>query len=87
MEDIPFINVGTEEITKGSTIVCYTDGLTELENEDGKQFTSGRLRMFTKKNYRLSPDVFIKSLNAKVAKFKGGRLFNDDISVLTCKIL
>ncbi len=87
MEDIPFIAFGKEKITKGSTVVCFTDGLTELENDDGKQYSYERLRLFTRKNYQLSPDVFIKSLNANLAKFKGGRLFNDDISLLTCKFL
>ncbi len=87
MEDIPYITYGNEKITKGSTIVCFTDGLTELENDEGKQYSFDRLRLFTQKNYQLSPDVFIKSLNNQLAKFKGGQLFNDDISLLTCKFL
>jgi len=87
MEEIPHFKFGKEIIPKGSTIVCYTDGLTELENEEGRQYSFERLRLFTRKNYQLSPEIFIKSLNENLAKFKGGRLFNDDISLLTCKFL
>ena len=87
MEEIPFITFGKEKITKGSTIVCYTDGLTELEDDDGKQYSFDRLRLFTQRNYQLSPEIFIKSLNDNLAKFKGSQLFNDDISLLTCKFL
>lgn len=85
MEEIPTITYGRESIPKGSTIVTYTDGLTELENEEGKQYTLDRLRLFTMRNHQLSPSIFIKSLNNNLAKFKGGRLFSDDISLLTCK--
>ncbi|MEZ5023850.1 MAG: PP2C family protein-serine/threonine phosphatase [Chitinophagales bacterium] len=87
MEEIPFITFGKEKITKGSTIVCYTDGLTELEDDNGKQYSFDRLRLFTQRNYQLSPEIFIKSLNDNLAKFKGSQLFNDDISLLTCKFL
>ncbi|MEZ5001808.1 MAG: PP2C family protein-serine/threonine phosphatase [Chitinophagales bacterium] len=87
MEEIPFITFGKEKITKGTTIVCFTDGLTELEDDNGKQYSFDRLRLFTQKNYQLSPEIFIKSLNDNLAKFKGTQLFNDDISLLTCKFL
>jgi len=87
MEDIPHITFGREKITKGSTVVLFTDGLTELENEEGKLYSYERLRMFTRKNHQLSPEVFIKSLYDSLIKFKEGMLFNDDISLLTCKFL
>jgi len=87
MEDIPNITFGVERIAKGSTVVCFTDGLTELENEEGKLYTYERLRLFTRKYHEMSPEVFIKSLYEKLTKFKGGMLFNDDISLLTCKFL
>ena len=38
-------SIETEEITIGSgnVLVCYTDGLVELENEEGEQFETDRL--------------------------------------------
>ena len=87
MEDIPFITCGKEKIPKGSTILCYTDGLTELENDAGRQYSMKRLRLFTKKNHQLGPEVFVKSLTDQLSKFKGTQLFNDDISVLACRFL
>ena len=75
------------KISIDSTILCYTDGLTELEDDNGEQYSFERLRDFTSKNYKLGPDVFIKSLTAQLSKFKGNQLFNDDISLLACKFL
>jgi sigma-B regulation protein RsbU (phosphoserine phosphatase) len=85
MEEIPHLTYGKEPIPVGSAILCYTDGLTELENDSGRQFSMKRLRLFTQQNYQLSPDVFVKSLTDQLARFKGQQLFNDDISVLACK--
>lgn len=87
MEEIPFITYGQEKIPIGSTILCYTDGLTELENDNGTQYKMKRLRKFTQQNHQLSPEIFIKSLTDQLAHFKGNQLFNDDISVLACKFL
>jgi phosphoserine phosphatase RsbU/P len=86
-EEIPKIEFGDEIIQPGTTIVCYTDGLTEMENEDGEFYGMDRLIEFVKQNYKLGPEIFNKILYDNVSKFKGNRLFNDDVSVLTCKLM
>lgn len=86
-EELPKIQFGCITIKPNTTIVSFTDGLTEMENEEGEQFGSERLLQFTRNNYRLGPDIFNKILYDYVSKFKGNVLFNDDISVLTGKFL
>ena len=86
-EEIPKINFGSIEIQPGTTIVCYTDGITELNDERENQYSEKRLRNFTERNYRMGPEVFTKTLFENIAKYKGTTLFNDDVSILTCKFL
>jgi len=86
-EELPSIKFGNVTIKPNTTIVTFTDGLSELENDEGEQFGIERLQKFTKNNYRLGPDIFNKILYDYVSKFKGNVLFNDDISVLTAKFL
>lgn len=86
-EELPNIKFGNITIEPNTTIVTFTDGLSELENDEGEQFGIERLKKFTKNNYRLGPDIFNKILYDYVSKFKGNVLFNDDISVLTAKFL
>jgi sigma-B regulation protein RsbU (phosphoserine phosphatase) len=87
MEEIPFITYGREQLPQGSSILCFTDGLTELENDQGELYSMKRLREFTLQNYHLGADDFIDALTLQLEEFKGKRMFNDDISVLACKIL
>lgn len=84
-DELPKIQFGRKTIKPNTTIVAFTDGLSELENEEGEQFGTSRLIEFTKNNCRLGPEIFNKMLYDKVSKFKGNVLFNDDISVLTGK--
>jgi sigma-B regulation protein RsbU (phosphoserine phosphatase) len=84
-DEIPRVNPGKIKLDPGATLVCYTDGLTEMEDEDGDYFGMDRLHRFLEKNKPYSPEIFIKVLYDYISKFKGGRLFNDDVSVLVGK--
>lgn len=86
-EELPRIEFGNVTIQPNTTIVSFTDGLTEMENADEEQFGQQRLLEFSRNNYRLGPEIFNKILYDFVSKFKGNVLFNDDISVLTAKFM
>ncbi len=86
-EEIESLKVGRLKLKANDSIICYTDGLTELKNEKGSQYSIKRLQQFCKENNKLGPDVFIKNLHNNLSKFKGNTLFNDDISILCCKFL
>jgi phosphoserine phosphatase RsbU/P len=84
-EEIPRVNTGKVTVQPGATIICYTDGLTEMENDEDECFGVDRLHAFLKKHRNSSPEIFIKVLYDNISKFKGSRLFNDDVSVLVGK--
>lgn len=84
-EELPKMEFGRKTIQPNTTIVTFTDGLSELENEDGEQFGTDRLMKFVQSNHKLSPEIFNKKLYDFLSKFKGNVLFNDDISVLIAK--
>ncbi|MDB5227973.1 MAG: sigma factor regulation protein [Bacteroidota bacterium] len=86
-EELPKIEFGIKTVQPNTTIISFTDGLTELENDEEVQFGMDRLLQFTYTNYRLGPETFNKSLYDYISKFKGNMLFNDDISVLTAKFM
>lgn len=84
-EEIPHIKTGSIHVGEDALLVNYTDGLTDLENEEGKCFTLERLYGFM----RLNKDLPMKALNDKlldeIMRFKGKNVFIDDVSVLSCK--
>lgn len=84
-EEIPKVEIGKVQIQPGAAIISYTDGLTELEDEEENMFGMERLLAFAQKHHRFSAEVFIKILYDNISKFKGECLFNDDVSVLVGK--
>lgn len=84
-EELPKVTVHSLTVPQDAMILCFTDGLTELENAAGEQFTPDRLLDFMRQQKQLSPELFIKVLYDYISKFKGNMLFSDDISVLAAK--
>lgn len=84
-EELPKINFGKITLKPNTSIILYTDGLTELEDEHLEQFGMDQLIKFAKNNYKSSPELFNKILYDFISKYKGNVLFNDDISILTAK--
>ena len=66
-------------------MLCYTDGLTELEDEKKHDFGPERLAEFAKENYQKPVEQFNNDLVDYLVTFKGKQLFSDDISVLSCR--
>ena len=66
--------------------MTYTDGLTDLRNENDDFFDTKYLTEFVKNNRRSSVKAFNKALMERIKSFKGHKAFPDDISVLTCRL-
>jgi sigma-B regulation protein RsbU (phosphoserine phosphatase) len=67
-------------------IVSFTDGLTDLKNQDEEFFSDTILEKFLDKNYKLDPEAFNTKLLGEINRFRGNMDITDDIAVLTCKI-
>lgn len=85
-EQIPMISIGRVSIPKETLIVTYTDGLTDLRNEDDVFFDTKYLGEFIMNNNNASASELNTHLMIKINSFKGKRAFPDDISILTCRI-
>ncbi|MBC8173047.1 MAG: SpoIIE family protein phosphatase, partial [Chitinophagales bacterium] len=73
-------------IVEDTTIICYTDGLTDLVNENEQVFSLPSLVEFSQKNYTEDVQQINRKLLKEIVQFKAGRGFVDDITVLTVKI-
>ncbi len=85
-EEIPKIKEGIVNITPGTRIVCYTDGLVELENDNGDDFGIDALKDIIKNN----PDLTMAELNAlimtTIIDYKQNRSYIDDIALFSVKV-
>ncbi|MFN3404101.1 MAG: PP2C family protein-serine/threonine phosphatase [Cytophagaceae bacterium] len=85
-ENLPFMEEGEIAYTKDSLLFLYTDGITETSNAKDDEFGQERLLkvLLKKKNEDLSKmhSDLLKDLN----KFKGDKIFPDDITIFSCRI-
>lgn len=86
-DEIPVMTMGKKTLEPGSLVVCYTDGLVELENHQLEEFGTDRLESIARDNFNLA----MEDLNAKIMielnKFKGDMPYIDDTALLSARFL
>ena len=84
-DKLPTIEMEEVTIKPNDVLVCYTDGLVELENEEGEQFETNRLHEIIKNNFHLSMKDLDKIIFHELDRFKGEEDFLDDTALLSCR--
>ncbi len=76
---------GTVNLKPGETLVTFTDGITEAENEEEEYFDEERVIHYLEKNASKKLDSQVKGLFLEVMKFAGSATQSDDITVLSVR--
>jgi len=86
-DELPFLETGEVTIKKEATVLVYTDGLTDIQDEEGNYLGMDFLEEFVPKHAHLTPAEFNKVLVDMTESFVGDeRDYPDDFTVLTCKL-
>lgn len=85
-DTLPKVILGQVPIVDDTTILCYTDGLTDLVNESSQVFSLDSLTAFMKKNAKNSAEGITKKLIETITTYKEANELVDDITILTVKI-
>ena len=85
-QELPRLEVGELYIDNEALILTYTDGLTDIRNEEGEFMDEAYGYDFLLRNHMLSAAMFNEKLLEEIDLFKGAESFPDDFTVLTCKI-
>jgi sigma-B regulation protein RsbU (phosphoserine phosphatase) len=64
-------------IGPGQMLVCYTDGLVEVRDEDGVEFGMNRLRSVLRASYGDNTEAVVKQCLTEVENFSSGRAKDD----------
>ena len=85
-ENLPFVNVGKLLIPDQALLLCYTDGVTELENEAGEAFGEERLKTFLLQNLHAGNAAHIHTiLVEQLNDFRQAKAHLDDVTLLSCR--
>ncbi|MBK9149821.1 MAG: SpoIIE family protein phosphatase [Saprospiraceae bacterium] len=85
-EKLPEIKEEKIQLNGETTILCFTDGLTDLKDTRGELMGDHFLETLMMKNGRMTPEAFNNKLMEEIDAFRGDHEISDDIAVLTCKI-
>lgn len=79
-DEIPKINLGHTVVSPGSKLICYTDGIAELENSKDEQFGTQAMETCMQKSQSINfvVDEIINLLD----EFRGDNDFFDDITLI-----
>jgi sigma-B regulation protein RsbU (phosphoserine phosphatase) len=83
--DIPSIELGVEKVQRGSTLVCYTDGLVEQENEEGIPFGMQRMEDIICERRGMPVTTIQAALLDEVETFRGDEPRFDDTALLVAR--
>lgn len=85
LDELPFINVGKKELRPNTTIVLYTDGVVELENEAEEFFGTDRLVKLVHSYYPLKMEDMNSLIFSKLDEWKGPLDLVDDTAIFSCR--
>ena len=87
LEEIPKITISKIKLAEDTILICYTDGLVELENSNGVAFETDNLINVVENNLELSMKELEQKIFSNLEEFKGNMDLMDDTAVLSCKFI
>ena len=84
-EELPFLNIGEVTLKPNTTLISYTDGVVELENEQGEQFGIERLVKVIHSFYMLKMEDVCNLTFGKLDEYRGNSPFVDDTAIMACR--
>ena len=73
------------ELMPGDVLVLYTDGVTEAEDQFGKEFGTERLSALLQRGSSLAAEGLMTNIYRSAANFCGQAGFNDDVTIVVVK--
>ncbi len=86
-EPLPFLRVGRVSYEREFLFFSYTDGLTESFSDQDEPFGVERVTEVVIKNQQLSLQEINNELLDQLNSFRGETAYNDDITLLSCKVV
>ena len=85
LDELPYVRVGKLQLQAKSTLVLFTDGVVELENEKGEQFGVEQLIKQVRAFSALKMEDMNDIIFSKLEDWKGKLPYVDDTAIFSCK--
>ncbi len=85
LDEIPRVREGLVHLQPASTIVCYTDGVVEVENDAGVEFGTGSLEQIMMNQRGQSMTELNASVIQNLDRFRENQPYIDDITLFSAR--
>jgi sigma-B regulation protein RsbU (phosphoserine phosphatase) len=85
MDELPFLNIGEEILPPNTTLVLYTDGVVELENQNETQFGLENIQKIVHNYYPLGMEDLNGLIFSKLDEWRGELDYVDDTAIFSCR--
>ena len=85
-QTLPKVEVETFDYDTDFTLLCYTDGLTDIANSKGELFSVEMMKEIMLQQRYAGPDSLNEAILNYAEEFKGENDFPDDIALMTIKV-
>ena len=85
LDELPFLNLEKVKISSDDILICYTDGLVEIENDNLEEFGMDRLGNTVIKNNPNSMEKLNEEIINAFNLFRGKNQPFDDTTLLSCR--
>ncbi len=85
MEELPFVNIGSEILPPNTTLVLYTDGVVELENQKDEQYGLENVINHIHRFYPLGMEDLNSFIFSKLDEYRGELDYVDDTAIFSCR--
>lgn len=84
LEDAEYPTV-IRKLSKGTTLIFYTDGISEAFNERHEQYGTRRLLQFASQNSKDDTECFTLDIREDIRRFVGDAAQSDDLTLMLIK--
>jgi sigma-B regulation protein RsbU (phosphoserine phosphatase) len=85
LDELPFIHIGKKILKPNTTIVLYTDGIVELENDKEEYFGTEKLVKLVHSYYPLKMEDMNNVIFSKLDEWRGNLDLVDDTAIFSCR--
>jgi sigma-B regulation protein RsbU (phosphoserine phosphatase) len=85
MDELPFLDIGHEVLGPNTTLVLYTDGVVELEDENDEQFGIEKIKKMIHAYYPLKMEDLNNLIFSKLDEWRGELDYVDDTAIFSCR--
>jgi sigma-B regulation protein RsbU (phosphoserine phosphatase) len=83
---LPFVNSENLDLSENARLVCYTDGVVEIEDENGDEFGYNRIAEILRREESLKDmESLVTKIMSALDKHRGKNPYFDDTALLCCR--